>query len=573
MSYGSSPPTLLGADPLPAAAEEPESELWRSNSTGIPSGSARCRFTRSSPMEFHFGENRPRSLVVRRGFHRGRSWTYSDHEGSQRERFPGCPASRLRRACRRWLVLLLVVSYGLRVWLACLGGQKYWPDENRYDLSKIAAHSIREGHWRPAADALFGQSIHTLFPDFGLIPAFLEEWAGPHPAAVASYFGLFSVGAIFLIWAVARRSGAGETEALWAAYLAACANSLFYYSRQFFPYDISLCAMLAGIWWGLGAWSPRNSLRVGAIAGIGFFTYNGYWLLGACVLILHSLLGGGGWRSVLPRAARAGAGLALVILGVAGLNRALGFNLVGEDSQLGTIAQGDFPFGRRVIAGYLWYRRRRRAPGLAGGLGLCPWPARGATAGSAVSPCRWEVLSSCLGACFVFPSLCRSLRSRAAASAVWYPFFASWRPRGSAGFCGSGRDRPAGRGRSRCSCWRWLPGIFPSRSRPGMLRMNSIRPLAARTIAQRPSPGYQVYGLAFVQNLLRASGLISPFPQGRTWCGDPNLPAVSGVPVRGLGHAPPGRDQPVRDRHAPAWPRPPGWRLRRVGSAIPDPCA
>jgi hypothetical protein len=252
------------------------------------------------------------------------------------------------------LLALLLVAYGLRVWLACGGGQMFWPDEGRYVLSEIAAADIWQGHWHAAASQLLGQGQHTLFPDFGLVPALAERFTGLHRPLIASYFSIFSVLAILLIWAIARRAGAGEAEALWAAFLAACANSLFYYSRHFFPYDISLCAMLWALWLGMGAWSWRNSVLVGAVAGLGFLTYNGYWWLGGCVLILHALLGPGGLKRLPVRAVGAGGALAAVILLVFVLSRALGHNLVGEDAQGAAVVFGDFSSGPRLIVEYLW---------------------------------------------------------------------------------------------------------------------------------------------------------------------------------------------------------------------------
>jgi hypothetical protein len=261
-----------------------------------------------------------------------------------------------QRRFRSRLILLLVVSYGLRVWLAARGGQNFWADEHRYEASQHVIADVGQGRWHDAGRELFGNAIHPLFAWFGLLPAMLEEVIGPHPAMVAGYFALFSVLAIYLIWAVARRAGAGEPEALWAAYLAACANSLFYYSRHFFPYDISLCAMLGALWLGLGPWSWRNSLLAGATAAIGFLTYNGYWWLGGCVLILHALLGAGGRRRIVARAAWSAAGLLAVVAALAGLAAIQGYDLVGSSREFaGTITQGDFYSGYRQIPAYLWF--------------------------------------------------------------------------------------------------------------------------------------------------------------------------------------------------------------------------
>jgi Dolichyl-phosphate-mannose-protein mannosyltransferase len=271
--------------------------------------------------------------------------------------------------CRRGLILVLAVAYALRVWLACEGGQLYWPDEKRYVLAEYAANDLWQGHWRAAASRLVGEGQHTLFPDFGLVPALAERFTGLHLPLVACYFGLFSVLAIFLIWAIARRAGAGEEEALWAAYLAACANCLFYYSRHFFPYDISLCEILLAVWFGLGPWSWRNSLRVGAAAGLGFLTYAGYWWLGGCALLLHAFLGAGGPKRIIARSAFSGVALVGVVLLVLGLSRALGHNLVSDDAQGAAVVFGDLS-APGVILAYLWQAEKGLLVLLLAGLGF-----------------------------------------------------------------------------------------------------------------------------------------------------------------------------------------------------------
>lgn len=260
-----------------------------------------------------------------------------------------------RHSCRCGLALVLLVSFGLRIWLISLGGQGFWADEDRYTDGRNAAAELLHGQWSEAVQELLGHPDHTGFRWMSVPPGLVEVLAGPQPKLVACYFALFSVLAIYLIWAIARRSGSGEAEALWAAFLAATANSLFYYSRHYFPYDIALCAMLAALWLGLGPWSWRNSLLAGVWVGLGFLVYNGYWLLGGCVLILHTVLGQGGNRLLVARAAWSGAGLLGTLLVLLGLGRIAGHNLAAEDYLWGVAARGDFPFGHRVIGGYLWF--------------------------------------------------------------------------------------------------------------------------------------------------------------------------------------------------------------------------
>ena len=181
------------------------------------------------------------------------------------------------RTARLELGLVLLISLGLRVWLALSGGQAFWPDESRYGLARNAADELAHRHWRPAFEMLLGGADHVLFRWVGLPVAFLENYiGGQHPALAACYFGLFSVGSIWMVWAVARRAGASEAGALWAAVFAASSNSLFLYTRHYFPYDASLFAMLVGLWLAVGPWSPRRGpFLAGICASLGFLTYNG----------------------------------------------------------------------------------------------------------------------------------------------------------------------------------------------------------------------------------------------------------------------------------------------------------
>lgn len=261
------------------------------------------------------------------------------------------------RPNRGRLIGLLAAAYGLRLWLAAGGGQGFWPDESRYDSARRAAAELLKHEWRAALTELFGHADHVLFRLASLPAALPEAWSGGfHPVAVSAYFSLFSVGIIFLVWAVAQRAGGTEREALWAAFLAASSNSLFFYSRHFLPYDMGLFGMLVALWLALGPKSAANSLGVGCVVGVGFLTYNGYWLLGGSVLVLHAILGKGGPGQFLSRAALSGAGLALVAAVVVGLGLAVSPGLIGAYVGFsGSVRQGDFHIGYRVIPEYLWY--------------------------------------------------------------------------------------------------------------------------------------------------------------------------------------------------------------------------
>lgn len=262
---------------------------------------------------------------------------------------------------RKRLPILLGVSYGLRVALASCGGQLFWPDEGRYLSADNAVSAVAHHHLAAAFVELFGHADHVLFRVFGVPVATIEYISGhSHPLWVACYFSLFSVASIGLVWALALRTGADEEEAFWSAFLAASANSLFYYSRHYFPYDVSLMLMLLALWIGLRPGSARRSVAAGLIVGIGFLVYNGYWLLGGVVLCLHTLLGGGTTvQGMLKRAAGALVGLVATVAAVIGLGHlASGIALRSYVSFAGTITQGDFGIGYRVIAQYLWSSER-----------------------------------------------------------------------------------------------------------------------------------------------------------------------------------------------------------------------
>jgi hypothetical protein len=264
---------------------------------------------------------------------------------------------------RRWLAAILAVSFALRLWLSELGGQDFWPDESRYTSARMAAQDLAAGHSRDALVDLFGHADHVLFRPACLPVALLENWIGGiHPLLVSAYLSLFSVGVIWLVWAVARRAGAPESEALWAAFLAAAANSLFLYSRFYLPYDVALFALMGALWLALGRASPTISILTGVVAGLGFLAYNGYWLLCAAVLILHTFLGAGGWRRIAVRGACSALGLILVVAAVVGIGAALRHDLAAEYGGFaGSVKQGDFHVGYRVMLEYLWYTERGMA--------------------------------------------------------------------------------------------------------------------------------------------------------------------------------------------------------------------
>lgn len=251
------------------------------------------------------------------------------------------------------LVLLLVLSFTLRVALSLRGGQGFWPDETRYYSVMDAVNS---GNLRTVLNTVTGTADHLGFKALSVIPAYLQIKFNWGYAVATTFFSLFSTASIGLIWLIARRTGAGHGEALGAALTFACSNAMFYWSRHLIPYDVAL-------FWGLAclcvAVGPKTSLGTSALAGffglLTFITYNGYWTWVALVLMGHVVFVLPNWKAALLRG---GGGLLSLVGGfclLVALAATLDANLIESYAQFaGTITQGDFPDGHRVIWEYLW---------------------------------------------------------------------------------------------------------------------------------------------------------------------------------------------------------------------------
>jgi putative flippase GtrA len=254
-----------------------------------------------------------------------------------------------------WFVAGVLLAAGaLRAFLAFRGGQLFWGDEQiRYGSAQTAYAALVAGDWSAGLREILGHADHPLFRLWSLPGAALQHHGLGSHAAAAAVASLFSVGVLALVWAVARRAGAGTGEARLALVLAASSSTLLFYSRHLLPYDMALAFLLGGLWCGLAV-RPRGLLAAGGLVGLGFLTYTGYWLMGAVVLVLGVLAGAGGLRVRLQRALAGLVGLALP-LGLWALAGALGdYGLAAKLREFsGTVTQGDFGDGHRVLAGYL----------------------------------------------------------------------------------------------------------------------------------------------------------------------------------------------------------------------------
>ena len=256
--------------------------------------------------------------------------------------------------------LILTLSFGLRAFIAWRGGQWFWPDEDRFEVSRHVARLMSEGRFYDAVGRLLAQPDHLLFKTAGLLPAGLEVAWGTPGWFSALFFAAASTWVLWLVHRVSRAAGGGHLEALIVLILAASATSLFYYSRHFLPYDLSLGLFLLSLICGLRPSAhPRNSLLTGFLACLGFLAYNGYWSLGAVLLGTHVLLALPQGRAMATRLTYALLGLTLPLFALALLSRVFGHDFFALLlSFAGTANQGELDRAWLFTVQYLWSAER-----------------------------------------------------------------------------------------------------------------------------------------------------------------------------------------------------------------------
>jgi hypothetical protein len=250
---------------------------------------------------------------------------------------------------------IIILSSILRLIIIIKGGQQFWPDESRYIESRIAIHKILSGYPYEAWQGLIGAPEHVFFKITGLIPAYMEKFIGENQYSPAIFFSIFSILNLWLIWKLAETTKADEFEALTALFLAAGANCLFYFSRHYLPYDLSLCLGLSACYYALVKGRFYGFLA-GILAALCFLAYNGYFMLSAFVLLcstVSSFQQEG--RPSIARLSKIALGFLapLVVLSVAGLylDKDVAKKL-GEFSN--TITQGDLGRSITTIPQYFW---------------------------------------------------------------------------------------------------------------------------------------------------------------------------------------------------------------------------
>lgn len=340
----------------------------------------------------------------------------------------------------KWMALwgaILLVCWLLRVGIAVRGGQDYWPDEFRYFQGADAARDLLDGGENARAkQVLFGTPEHAFFRWLSLPPGALEAWWGRSPVWVGAYWALFSVAVIGLVGVVARRAGAGRWEAGWAMGLAATATTLACYGRFLLPYDAALALVMAGLALGIRAESVGRMVGAGLAVGLGVLTYNGYWLAGGMVMLLVVLSRWQGGMGLVGRAVSGGVGLVAPGLAWWGTGRMLGYDTwAGLRSFSGSIIQGDFGLGYRVIGEYLWWTE---------GWWLAPVGVGIMAALVAVGrDRRWEreawwvvAIAGIVGGLIFFPTWSKNSRFTGDSCVAFRRFFV-WRRRRVLGCCGT----------------------------------------------------------------------------------------------------------------------------------------
>jgi hypothetical protein len=276
----------------------------------------------------------------------------------------GARMVRSQLSCHKKLMLLiLLVSFILRLYLILHGGAFYWSDETRYQVSRSAVNFIFSDDIKGALNTLSSPD-HLLFKVIGIIPATFEKVFSTNPKIPALFFSLFSVLNLWVIWKISLSLGAEEAEALLTVFLLALASSFFYYSRHLLPYDNSmtfgLLALLIAVRRPAKA---RDSLLCGLLSMACFLTYTGYWTIAAFAMIMHVIWPRPGVFELISRAWRTGFGF-FVPLFVLFMSSALfGGDLFHQFINFShTVTQGSFSEGGTLPIEYLWHTEHLLLP-------------------------------------------------------------------------------------------------------------------------------------------------------------------------------------------------------------------
>ena len=257
----------------------------------------------------------------------------------------------------RTVIAILLLSLILRWALVIRGGQYYFSDEQRYEVSRQIANFIVQGEFSEAFSHLFAAPEHLGFKIIGILPALIEKLTGPSLVIPALFFSLFSVLNLFLVFLLARRAGATQSESLLALVIAAASQSLLYYSRHLMPYDTAMSFGLLSLYAALkpGA-TTKTSLLCGVLSFLCFITYNGYWILAGFAMLCHVFAGKKDFSVLLRRGILLAVGFTAPLILMVLSARLAEIDLIVEYAKFaGTVNQGDYSEGWSLPFEYFWH--------------------------------------------------------------------------------------------------------------------------------------------------------------------------------------------------------------------------
>lgn len=265
------------------------------------------------------------------------------------------------------LALLMIIAYLLRLALIASGGQLYHADEHRYFRSLHTAEHLFDGEFGRAVNRLLGYGHHQGIAAAKLLPAMLHTfvyrlghddsltwsnlWSTPAQAfwIPALLFALPSVLSIGLAYAIQRQAGGDEIESLLGAFLMAASNALFIYSQHLIPYDIAILVALLAIYYALRNRNARlvNAVRIGFLAFLVFWIYNGYVFLTVTIGLLYCLFLARDLQDIIHRGIGMALGASLIFVPI------LVYNAVFTDTNVlmrmydfsNSISQGSYAEG------------------------------------------------------------------------------------------------------------------------------------------------------------------------------------------------------------------------------------
>jgi hypothetical protein len=227
-----------------------------------------------------------------------------------------------------------------------------------------------------ATRVVFGTADHVLFRLCAIVPASAEHVFNSGPWLPGLFFAAVSTAMIWATGLLAKAAGGDERERFFTVLAAASSASLFYYSRHFVPYDLSLLFFLVAL---SRAMRPGRDLWsctcVGLWTACGFLSYNGYWTLVPVVagLFLATAVNG---RSFVVSAAGFGAGFLVPNVAVIAIGKCLGVDLIASYASFSsTTVQGNLDQAWRFVSEYFWQAEGANVLILAAAVCVTVWAA------------------------------------------------------------------------------------------------------------------------------------------------------------------------------------------------------